>query len=90
MYSIARRSVVPLCARIHVTSFDRMSDVTNWRSVSERCAVVMMAQRGLPSGEYSIDWMSSGAPWPHAANEGEASKPLSFMANAMRSDSGKN
>ena len=32
MYNSARRSVVPLCLRIQVTSFDRIRVVTNWRS----------------------------------------------------------
>ncbi len=34
--------------------------------------------------------MSSGDPIAHDANDGEASSPLSFIANAMRSSAGKN
>ena len=90
MYSIARRSVVPLWRRIHVTSFDSSNDVTNWRSSSDRCAVVTIAQRPRPSAPYSIDWMSSGEPSAHDANDGDANKPLSFIAKAMRSSAGKN
>ena len=33
--------------------------------------------------------MSSGGPADHAANDGDASKPLSFMASAVRSFGGK-
>ena len=64
--------------------------VTNWRSWSLRCAVVTIAQRGLPSGVCSIASMSSGGPIIHAPNDGEASRPLSRIANAMRSFGGKN
>ena len=85
MYSSARRSVVPLWRRIHVTSLDRTSAVTNWRSSSDRWAVVTIAQRPVPSGVYSIDCRSSGWPMPHAANDGDASRPLSFIANFVRS-----
>ena len=49
-----------------------------------------IAHRGLPSAAYSIDWMSSGGPAAHAANDGEASNPLSFIASAIRSSGGKN
>ncbi len=90
MYSSARRSVVPLWRRIQVTSLPRTSDVTNWRSSSDRCAVVTIAHRPLPSGVYSNDWMSSGCPVPHAANAGDASRPLSFIASFVRSSDGKN
>ena len=79
MYSSARRSVVPLWRRIHVTSLASTSDVTNWRSSSDRWAVVTIGAAARPSGAYSSDWMSSGWPAPHAANAGEASSPLSFM-----------
>ena len=34
--------------------------------------------------------MSSGSPWPHAANAGEASRPLSRRASFVRSAGGKN
>ena len=81
---------MPDCRRIHVTSFVRISDVTNWRSSSLRCAVVTIAHRPLPSGVYSIDWISNAGPRPHAANDGEANSPLSFIANCMRSAGGKN
>ena len=90
MYSNARRSVVPLWRRIHVTSLASTSDVTNWRSSSDRWAVVTIAQRPLPSGVYSIDWMSSGRPAPQAAKAGEASSPLSLRASFIRSPGGKN
>ena len=53
------------------------------------CAVVMMAQRGLPSEVNSIDWMSMGSPVIQAANDGEASSPLSLSAKAVRSFGGK-
>ena len=46
--------MVPLCRRIHVTSFDSTSAVTNWRSSSDRWAIVTIAQRGLPSAVRSI------------------------------------
>ena len=81
---------MPLWRRIHVTSLARISDVTNWRSSSDRWAVVTIAQRPLPSGVNSIDWMSSGEPIAHDANDGDASSPLSFIASAMRSSAGKN
>ena len=82
--------MTPLCRRIHVTSFARMSDVTNWRSSSERWAVVTIAQRPRPSGVYSNDWMSSGSPAAQAAKAGDASSPLSFSASLVRSSGGKN
>ena len=90
MYSRARRSVVPLWRRIQVTSLDSTSVVTNWRSSSPRCDVVTIAARGRPSGVRSMAPMSSGTPLIHAANDGEASRPLSRMANAVRSFGGKN
>jgi hypothetical protein len=34
--------------------------------------------------------MSRGTPSPHAANDGDANSPLSFIASAVRSDGGKN
>ncbi len=50
----------------------------------------MIAQRGVPAGVKSIESMSSGGPAAHAANDGEASNPLSCIASFMRSASGKN
>ncbi len=82
--------MVPLCLRIQVTSLLRTSVVTNWRSWSLRWAVVTMAQRGPPSGVCSIDSMSSGGPASQAPNDGEASRPLRRIANAVRSFGGKN
>ena len=90
MYSSARRSVVPDCARIQVINLASTSEVTNWRSSSERWAVVTMAQRGRPSGRYSSDAMSSGTPAPQAANDGDASRPLRRTAKVWRSFAGKN
>ena len=52
--------------------------------------MVTIAQRGLPSAVRSIVSMSSGAPLIHAPNDGEASRPLSRIANAVRSFGGKN
>ena len=73
-----------------MTSLLSTSAVTNWRSSSERCAVVTIAQRGLPSDVYSIDPMSNGGPSAQAANDGEASSPLSLRASSMRASCGKN
>ncbi len=81
---------MPDWRRIQVTNFDRRSEVTNCRSSSDRCAVVTIAQRGVPSDVYSIDWMSRAGPSAHAANAGDASNPLSRMASFMRSSGGKN
>ncbi|CAB4603878.1 unannotated protein [freshwater metagenome] len=90
MYSSARRSVVPLWRRIHVTSFDSTRVVTNCRSSSDRCEVVTIAHRGRPSGRRSIAPMSSVEPRIQAANDGEASSPFRRIANAVRSFGGKN
>ena len=63
---------------------------TNWRSASERCAMVTIAAAGLPSSVFKSRSMSNGTPWAHAANDGDASSPLSRSASAVRSDGGKN
>ena len=52
--------------------------------------MVTIAAAGLPSAVRSRLPMSSGAPAAHAANEGEASRPLSLMASVVRSAGGKN
>ena len=90
MYIRARRSVVPLWRRIQVTSLASTSVVTNWRSWSLRWAMLTIAQRGLPSGVCSIEAMSSGGPVIHAANDGDASRPLRRIAKSIRSFGGKN
>ena len=73
-----------------MTSFDNTSVVTNCRSSSLRWAVVTIAHRGRPSGVRSIVSMSSGTPLIQAAKLGEASRPFSRIANAVRSFGGKN
>ena len=78
----------PLWRRIQVTSLLSTSAVTDWRSSSDRWAVEMIAQRGLPDGERSIAPASTGSPSIHWAKLGAASTPLSRMAKAVRSAGG--
>jgi len=47
-----------------------------------------IAARGDPSAWNNIESISSGTPWLHAANAGEAANPLSFIASLVRSLSG--
>ena len=76
---------MPLWCRIQVTSLASSSDVTNWRSSSERWAVVTIAHRGVRSAAKSIVSMSSGMPSPTRRTPGEASRPLSLSARSWRS-----
>ena len=68
---------MPVCPRIHVTSLDSTSVTTNWRSSSLRCAMVDDRRRGRSPSSAP---MSSGTPALHAANDGEASRPFSRIA----------
>ena len=62
---------------------------TNIRSASLRCAIEMIAIRGLPSASYSSDWTSSGSPSSQASKPGEASRLLIRSASSVRSFAGK-
>ncbi len=59
------------------------------RSASFRCAIEMIAIRGLPSASYSSDWMSRASPASQASNPGDASRPLMRSASSVRSFAGK-
>ncbi len=89
MYASTRRSDVPGCPRIHVTSFESRSVTTNWRSGSERWARYTIAHRGLPSGVRRSVAGSSDWPAPQAANDGEATSAFSFIASSVRSAGAK-
>ena len=47
------------------------------------------AARGSPLVWNSMVSMSSGTPWLHAANAGDAANPFNFIASFMRSRLGK-
>ncbi len=62
----------------------------NIRSLSERWAMEMIESRGFPERVENRPATSSGSPSIQAANPGEASRLLSFIASANRSLAGEN
>ena len=87
---MARRLDVPGWVRAQPRTWLSSSETKNIRSGSPRWAIERIEILGLPSGAWSIASTSSGSPWTHASNPGEASRLFIRMARAKRSLAGKN